>query len=126
MNEIVIALISALATILTGTITGFISYKTMQLKEKVNNQQFSSVADKVNILIADCIKSTNQTYVDSLKESNSFDISAQKEAFNKSFDSIMLVLSDLDKKKKKKNIGDLGTWITTKIQSYIKTSKNIK
>ena len=38
MNEIVIALISALATILTGTITGFISYKTMQLKEKVNNQ----------------------------------------------------------------------------------------
>ena len=126
MNEIVIALISALATILTGTITGFISYKTMQLKEKVNNQQFSSVADKVNILIADCIKSTNQTYVDSLKESNSFDISAQKEAFNKSFDSIMLVLSDSDKKKKKKNIGDLGTWITTKIQSYIKTSKNIK
>ncbi len=126
MNEIVIALISALATILTGTITGFISYKTMQLKEKVNNQQFSSVVDKVNILIADCIKSTNQTYVDSLKESNSFDISAQKEAFNKSFDSIMLVLSDSDKQILSKNIGDLGTWITTKIQSYIKTSKNIK
>ena len=126
MNEIVSALISALATILTGTITGFISYKTMQLKEKVNNQQFSSVVDKVNILIADCIKSTNQTYVDSLKESNSFDISAQKEAFNKSFDSIMLVLSDSDKQILSKNIGDLGTWITTKIQSYIKTSKNIK
>lgn len=126
MNEIVIALISALATILTGTITGFISYKTMQLKEKVNNQQFSSVVDKVNILIADCIKSTNQTYVDSLKESNSFDLSAQKEAFNKSFDSIMLVLSDSDKQILSKNIGDLGTWITTKIQSYIKTSKNIK
>ena len=126
MNEIVIALISALATILTGTITGFISYKTMQLKEKVNNQQFSSVVDKVNILIADCIKSTNQTYVDSLKESNSFDISAQNEAFNKSFDSIMLVLSDSDKQILSKNIGDLGTWITTKIQSYIKTSKNIK
>ena len=126
MNEIVIALISALATILTGTITGFISYKTMQLKEKVNNQQFSFVVDRVNILIADCIKSTNQTYVDSLKESNSFDISAQKEAFNKSFDSIMLVLSDSDKQILSKNIGDLGTWITTKIQSYIKTSKNIK
>ena len=121
MNEIVIALICVLATIFTGTITGFISYKTMQLKEKVNNQQFSSVVDKVNILIADCIKSTNQTYVDSLKESNSFDISAQKEAFNKSFDSIMLVLSDSDKQILSKNIGDLGTWITTKIQS-----KNIK
>ena len=44
--------------------------------------------------IEKCVIATNQTYVNSLKEQNAFDIEAQKNAFKMTADAVMSILSE--------------------------------
>ena len=48
--------------------------------------------------ISVCVIATNQTYVDALKKAGKFDEEAQKEAFAKTYNAVLLVLSDEVKK----------------------------
>ena len=73
--------------------------------------------------IAKCVAATTQTYVDSLKAQNSFGEEAQKEAFKKSFDAVMAVLTE-DAKEYLTNVyGDLTAYITQAIEAEVKNNK---
>jgi hypothetical protein len=44
--------------------------------------------------ISTCVIATNQTYVESLKQQGKFDAEAQKEAFAKTYNAVIAVLSE--------------------------------
>ena len=69
--------------------------------------------------VVDCVIATNQTYVDSLKKSGSFDEAAQKEAFNRTMNAIMTILSDDAKEYITEATGDLNTYLTQLIESEV-------
>ena len=73
--------------------------------------------------ITDCVVSTNQTYVDALKEANAFDKEAQKKAFELTYNKIMNVLTEDAKEYLTTIYGDLEIYITTKIESEVKLYK---
>ena len=73
--------------------------------------------------ITDCVIATNQTYVDSLKKQNIFDHEAQKEAFNRTYQSVMSILSEEAKKYLTEAYGDLSAYITAKIESEVNSTK---
>jgi len=64
-----------------------------------------------------CVIATNQTYVDSLKHQGKFDKEAQLEAFNRTYNQVMLILADDAKVYLESAVGDLNAYVTNMIET---------
>lgn len=123
LNDIFKLCIVPLLAILTRYLIVFIETKRDEIVEKNQNNK----ADKYIVMLAqtisDCVLATNQTYVDNLKENNCFDAEAQKEAFNRTYQAVMDVLSADAKEYLATIYGDLNSYIIQKIEAEVKHSK---
>lgn len=109
--------------ILTTYLVKLIRKKNKELDEKVSKEISRKYIDMLADTITDCVVSTNQTYVDALKEANAFDKEAQKKAFELTYNKIMNVLTEDAKEYLTTIYGDLEIYITTKIESEVKLYK---
>ena len=109
--------------ILTTYLVKLIRKKNKELDEKVSNKISRKYIDMLADTITDCVVSTNQTYVDALKEANAFDKEAQEKAFKLTYNKIMNVLTEDAKEYLTTIYGDLEIYITTKIESEVKLYK---
>lgn len=73
--------------------------------------------------VISCVIATNQTYVDSLKEQGKFDAEAQKIAFQKTYDSVMQILTEDVVKYLNEALGDLDKYVNTMIESQVNLQK---
>lgn len=115
----IIPLLGALCTFLIA----FIHKKSKVLQEKTNNELLDRLIIQTEEIVVTCIKATNQTYVESLKDKNAFNAEAQKVAFKKTYETILSMLSEDAKKMLTDNYGDITQYITTLIESKIGQSK---
>lgn len=97
----------------------FINAKIKQVKEKTKNETLQKYLDLLNTTIVNCVKSTQQAYVDSLKKQGKFDAEAQKEAFRITYENIKAQLSDEAEQYIYTAVGDLQTYIKNKIEAEI-------
>lgn len=111
--------------ILTTYLVKLIRKKNEELDAKVSNKISRKYIDMLADTITDCVVSTNQTYVDALKEANAFDKEAQKKAFELTYNKIMNVLTEDAKEYLTTVYGDLEIYITTKIESEVKFYKEV-
>ena len=109
--------------ILTTYLVKLIRKKNKELDAKVSKEVSKKYIDMLADTITDCVVSTNQTYVDALKEANAFDKEAQKKAFELTYNKIMNVLTEDAKEYLNTVYGDLEIYITTKIESEVKLYK---
>lgn len=109
--------------ILTTYLVKLIRKKNEELDAKVSKEVSKKYIDMLADTITDCVISTNQTYVDALKEANAFDKEAQKKAFELTYNKIMNVLTEDAKEYLTTIYGDLEIYITTKIESEVKLYK---
>ena len=109
--------------ILTTYLVKLIRKKNKELDAKVSKEVSKKYIDMLADTITDCVVSTNQTYVDALKEANAFDKEAQKKAFELTYNKIMNVLTEDAKEYLTTVYGDLEIYITTKIESEVKLYK---
>ena len=109
--------------ILTTYLVKLIRKKNEELDAKVSKEVSKKYIDMLADTITDCVISTNQTYVDALKEANAFDEEAQKKAFELTYNKIMNVLTEDAKEYLTTIYGDLEIYITTKIESEVKLYK---
>lgn len=109
--------------ILTTYLVKLIRKKNEELDAKVSKEVSRKYIDMLADTITDCVVSTNQTYVDALKEANAFDKEAQKKAFELTYNKIMNVLTEDAKEYLTTIYGDLEIYITTKIESEVKLYK---
>lgn len=123
LKQIFEVCILPLLGILTTYLVSYIQVKKEELKQTTNNDLANKYIDKVAQTIVDCVKSTNQTYVDSLKKSGTFDEAAQKEAFKRTFDSVMALLSEEAKGYLTEIYGDLELYLINKIEATVKENK---
>jgi hypothetical protein len=70
------------------------------------------------------VVATNQTYVNSLKEQGKFDLEAQKEAFRKTYDAVMSILSEEAVKYLSTFYGDFAAELTQLIEREVATAYN--
>ena len=89
-------------------------------KDDLTYQKYMTLLEKT---ITDCVIATNQTYVESLKLQGRFDMEAQKEAFKKSADAVMLILNEDAKEYLSTVVGDLDIYITKKIEASVNENK---
>lgn len=109
--------------ILTKYLVDYLSAKRDEIKNSTNNETAQKYTDMLYQTISDCVIATNQTYVNSLKNSNTFDEEAQKEAFNKTLTAVMAILSDDAKEYITETTGDLNVYLTQLIEAEVNKNK---
>ena len=127
MPEIVIQIIQVcvipLLGILTKYLVDYLTAKRNEINSKTDNETAQKYTNMIYQTVVDCVIATNQTYVDSLKKSGSFDDAAQKEAFNRTMNAIMTILSDDAKEYITEATGDLNTYLTQLIEAEVNKRK---
>lgn len=127
MPEIVIQIIQVcvipLLGILTKYLVDYLTAKRNEINSKTDNETAQKYTNMIYQTVVDCVIATNQTYVDSLKKSGSFDEAAQKEAFNRTMNAIMTILSNDAKEYITEATGDLNTYLTQLIESEVNKRK---
>mgnify|MGYP006927055354 FL=1 len=127
MPDIVIQIIEVciipLLGILTKYLVDFLTAKRDELNSKTDNEITKKYTDMIYQTVVDCVIATNQTYVDSLKKSGSFDEAAQKEAFNRTMNAVLAILGDDAKDYIQQATGDLNTYLTQLIESEVNKHK---
>ena len=94
-----------------------------EVKAKTDNIKYQEYMTLLEKTITDCVIATNQTYVESLKQQGKFDMEAQKEAFRKSADAVMAILTDDAKIYLSTIVGDLNIYVTKKIEASVNVNK---
>ena len=109
--------------VLTAYLVSYIKNKSKDLANKVDNE----LADKYIAMLGDtisaCVIATNQTYVENLKKEHLFDADAQKEAFKRTYEAVMAVLTEEAVIYLSSIYGDLTAYITNKIEAEVNLSK---
>ncbi len=121
--QIVQVCLIPLLGILTKYLVDFLNAKREELKAKTDSEIAKKYTDMVTQTVVNCVIATNQTYVDSLKNGNAFDKEHQKEAFEKTMNAVLAVLSNDAKEYITEATGDLNTYLTQLIEAQVKILK---
>lgn len=125
LQDILDMCIIPLLGVLTAYLVNYIKAKSIELTNKTDNEMADKYIKMLTQTITDCVIATNQTYVEALKKQEAFTKEAQKEAFQKTYDAVMLVLTDDAKDYLAEAYGDLTAYITMKIEAEVNMSKII-
>lgn len=117
-----VCLLPLLAT-LTAFLVKLIKNKTNEITAALDNELAAKYVTMLSETITSCVIATNQTYVESLKKQDKFDLDAQKIAFQMTLDAVLAVLNDDAKKYLSEAYGDLNTYITTQIEAAVNQNK---
>lgn len=123
LTDIFEVCIIPLLGVLTAYLVAFIRSKSKELAIKSENELAQKYITMLGETISACVIATNQTYVENLKKEQIFDAEAQKEAFQKTYDAVMAVLTEEAKVYLSSVYGDLTTYITNKIEAEVKLNK---
>lgn len=107
----------------TTVLVFFVKQKIAESKEKIDSAMAVKYLSLLETTVIDCIRATNQTYVNALKDKNAFDGDAQKEALKQTTDAVLKILSDDAKNYLTHFVGDLDEVIKEKIEANIKEVK---
>lgn len=113
-----------LLCILTKYAVAYLSTKCDELRDKNSNELFNKYLTMLQNTVTDCVLTTTQTYVTSLKNQNAFDKEAQINAFNKTKDAVLAILTEDAKEYLTNALGDFDTYLETLIESQVLLSKN--
>ena len=133
LKEILQAFLIIAVPILTKYVIDFIISKrndvivateTSQLiKEKEQKELLISVINRASDIVEKAVIKTNQTYVDALKNSESFDKTSQKEAFNKTFDAVKELLTEETTNAIEEIYGNVDSYISMLIENFVRQEK---
>ena len=123
LTEIFEVCIIPLLGVLTAFLVKWLNSKSQEIQNKTKNDKFDKYIQMLNETIVDCVIATNQTYVNSLKEAGNFDAKAQKVAFEKTYNSIMKILSADAQEYLTEAVGDLNAYITEKIEAQVNQNR---
>lgn len=109
--------------ILTKFLVDFLSNKREEIKAKTDSELARKYTEMIFNTVVNCVVATNQTYVNALKDKGAFDETAQKEAFNRTMEAVLLLLSEEAKQYIIETTGDLNTYLTQLIESQVNAHK---
>lgn len=123
LQEIFEVCIVPLLGILTTYFVKWVKIKTEEIQSKEDNELYTKYIDMLSNTITSCVIATNQTYVNALKEKNAFTIEAQEEAFKRTKDAVLSILSQEAMDYLNSAVGDLNAYIEKKIEEEVLTAK---
>lgn len=104
-------------------VSAFLRAKGNEIMTKTDNEIAKKYISMITETVANCVTATNQTYTESLKQTGSFNKDAQKEAFQRTFNAAMAILSKDAKLYIQEMTGDLNTYLTQLIEAEVNRQK---
>jgi hypothetical protein len=123
LKDILYILITAAVPVLTTYICKFLYAKWTEGKAKIENEKISTTLDSVVTMVLDVVESVNQTFVDELKKKGEFTEESAKEAFNKSKETALKMLSKDAADIITMVYGDIDVYLDTLIEATVKQLK---
>lgn len=124
MKDILANILLAVVSTCTPILVTYLAKATKAWADKkaleIANAKAQAALLEINDIVSQAVTTTTQTYVDSLKASGSFDVTAQQTAFDKSRATIMSLLSAELQEFISSSYGNLALWVQTKIESTVK------
>ena len=125
MNEILLNILSVVVTAIVLPLISFLGFKLSQfLNSKIKDEKAKTLLNQANEIVINAVRSVFQTYVESLKNSGSFNEDAQAIALGKAKAIINAELTEELKTFLIQNYGDLTSWIANSIEASIYKLKN--
>lgn len=123
VKDILYILITAAVPVLTTYVCKFLYAKWTEGKTKIENEKISSTLDSVVTMVIGVVESVNQTFVDELKKKGEFTEENAKEAFNKSKETALKMLSNEAADIITTIYGDVNVYLDTLIEATVKQLK---
>ncbi len=117
-------LLSIISIVLTALVSWGAERLIALINSKLANTKYAKYLTSAVDVITRAVKTTYQTYVQSLKDKDMFTPEAQKEALAQAGEMALAQLTDDSKKWIESNFGDIKTWISNTIESVIYDLKN--
>lgn len=109
--------------VLTAFAINFLRAKKEEINVKTENELVQKYTNMLFETISDCVIATNQTYVNALKQEGKFDATAQKVAFNKTYEAVLDILSEDAKYYLNNAFGDLNNYIMKRIETEVNANR---
>ena len=127
MNEALLTLLQAVITaavpVLTVYLCKFLSTKKKEAITMTENETAKMLIDGAMSAVEKAVAVTNQTYVDVLKRQGTFSIENQKEAFQKSYDTAVALMTQEAADYIEKVYGSVANWLTAQIEAQVREQK---
>ena len=125
MNQILLNVLAAVTTCIILPLISFLGIKLSQwLSTKIKDEKVQKLFAQATEIVTNAVRSTFQTYVESLKASGGFGKEEQLIALGK---AKAIILSEMTTELKDwvtTNYGDLQSWISNQIEASIYKLKN--
>lgn len=109
--------------ILTKYVVAWLAAKAEEIKEQSEDALYWKYIDMLKTTVTQCVLTTQQTYVSTLKAEGKFDLEAQKKAFDQTFKAIKDLLTEEAIDYLSVIIPDLDDYITKLIESQVYMNK---
>lgn len=110
--------------LLTKYLIQYLTTKCNNLTQASSNDLYIKYVNMIQETVTSCVLTTTQTYVETLKKENKFDVEAQKHAFDMTKTAVLSILSEDAKTYMTNIVGDFDTYLTTLIESSVLTLKS--
>ena len=117
-------LLSAIGIVLTALVSWSAERLIALINSKLANSKYAKYLTSIVDVITRAVKTTHQTYVETLKNKDMFTAEAQKEALSRAGEMALSQLTEDSKKWIATNFGDVKQWISNTIESVIYDLKN--
>ena len=123
IKDLLYILITAAVPVLTTYVCKFLYVKWTEGRTRIENEKISNTLDSVVTMVLDVVESVNQTFVDELKKKGEFTEESAKEAFNKSKETALNMLSNEAADIITTVYGDVDVYLDTLIEATVKQLK---
>ena len=124
LNKIFDICLVPILGLLTTYLVTFLKSKIEQAKGATKNELLNKYLGILETTVVNCVVTTNQTYVDALKDKKAFDAAAQKEAFSMTYEAVMASLTDDVKAGLSEVAMDLPTFVKQLIEKTVANEKH--
>ena len=122
-QQIMYIVITAILPIALSYFKKFIDAKMQEIFTEIKNESTAKYLTYAYNSVGYAVDYVSQTYVDSLKKSGSFDEEAQAKAKDEAKKIALSLITEEAKDAIELIYGDINTYLSTSIESYLRTSK---
>ena len=119
----VVKMLGLVITALCGYFLTYINKKKLALQQEMDSELVTKYTNMLEQTIMSCVRATNQTFVEALKKQGAFTEEAQMEAFAKTYNNVMSILSEDCYEYLSTITADVENYITNKIEAEVNFAK---
>lgn len=123
LNIVLKIFVLPLMGVLAMFIVNYIKVKTQQVIDNTKSDVVAKYIRMAQETVTACVIATNQTFVEALKKQGKFDKEAQMEAFNRTKEAVLNILSEDAQKYLIEAVGDIDVFLDSLIEAQVNSQK---